>query len=158
MGLIEIRNQYHLSQSNAAALAGIPLRTYIRYENDEDYGSELKREMIITKITKECEITETKGILTIEKIKDDITQIIENEYKGHVQAVYLFGSYAKGYATERSDVDLAAYTDLTGFHFYGFVEDLRQALHKKVDFVCLDRISNNLELLPEILKDGIKIY
>lgn len=158
MGLIEIRNQYHLSQSNAAALAGIPLRTYVRYENDAQYGSDLKREMMIQKINRECEISETKGLLTIDKIKEIVSQVIEKEYQGHVHSCFLFGSYAKGYATEKSDVDLAIYTDITGFRYYGMIEDFRQALHKKVDLVCLNTIGNNLELLQEVLKEGIKIY
>lgn len=158
MGLIEIRKEYHLSQSDAAAIAGIPLRTYVRYENDEQYGDNLKREMMIQKINQECEMTETKGLLTIDKIKEIVSQVIAREYEGRVHSCFLFGSYAKGYATEKSDVDLAIYTDVTGFRYYGLIEDFRQALHKKVDLVCLNTIGDNVELLQEILKDGIKIY
>lgn len=158
MGLIEIRKQYHLSQSNAAEIAGIPLRTYVRYENDEMYGSELKREMMVQKINQECEITETKGLLTIDQIKAIVSQVIEKDYQGRVHSCFLFGSYAKGYATEKSDVDLAVYTDVDGFRYYGLIEKFRQALHKNVDLVRLNTIGNNVDLLQEILKDGIKIY
>ena len=48
---------------------------------------------------------------------------------------YLFGSYAKGKATEQSDVDLLISTKATGLRFYEIAERLRESLHKKVDLV-----------------------
>ena len=42
--------------------------------------------------------------------------------------------------------------------FYEMVEELREGLKKKVDALNLDQLRDNLELLNEILKDGIKIY
>ena len=71
---------------------------------------------------------------------------------------YLFGSYAKGYATEKSDVDLLVDTDITGLDFFGLVEEFRESLHKKVDLLRLEDIRDNKEILLEILKDGIKLY
>ena len=56
MTLLQIRNKYRISQALAASSVGIPLRTYIRYENDNDYGSSLKRESIIQKLMNEIEI------------------------------------------------------------------------------------------------------
>ena len=71
---------------------------------------------------------------------------------------YLFGSYAKGKATEVSDVDLLISTSITGMQFYDLVENIREALHKKVDVLNREQLNANPELIDEILKDGIKIY
>ena len=38
------------------------------------------------------------------------------------------------------------------------VEEIREALHKKVDVLEINQLKDNLELTQEILKDGIKIY
>ena len=42
--------------------------------------------------------------------------------------------------------------------FYELVEDLREALKKEVDLLNLEQLKDNLELVNEILKDGIKVY
>ena len=71
---------------------------------------------------------------------------------------YLFGSYAKGKATERSDVDLLVAMPTNGLKFFGLVEALREGLNKKVDVLDIGQLNNNIALTQEILKDGIKIY
>ena len=38
------------------------------------------------------------------------------------------------------------------------VEELREALNKRVDVLDVQQLKNNFELTKEILKDGIKIY
>ncbi len=75
-----------------------------------------------------------------------------------VSFCYLFGSYAKGKATSVSDVDLLISTNVKGLKFYGLVEEIRTALHKKVDVLDVNQLKDNIELTEEILKDGIKIY
>ena len=71
---------------------------------------------------------------------------------------YLFGSYAKGKATQTSDVDLLISTNVKGLKFYGLVEEIRTALHKRVDVLDMNQLKDNIELTEEIFKDGIKIY
>lgn len=158
MTLLEIRKQYNISQIKAASLIGIPLRTYIRYEQDDNYGNELKRQAMIKIINDQCEITEEKGLLNVEQIKKELSSLFETKYKGKVEFCYLFGSYAKGYAKEGSDVDLCINTSLTGLHFVGLIEDIRKKLHKNIDLIRFNTLNNNLELINEIMKDGIKIY
>ena len=158
MTLLETRKQYDVSQIEVAALLGIPVRTYIRYEQDNQYGSSLKRQTMINLINDKYEITEEKGLLAIEFIKKELTKLFDDQYKGIVEFCYLFGSYAKGYADEKSDVDLCVSTSLTGFDFIGLSEDIRRVLHKKIDLIRFNTLGNNLELINEILKDGIKIY
>lgn len=158
MSLKDIRKQYNLTQKEAADIAGVPLRTYVRYEKDEAYGNVLIRHGIVNKINDRCEITERKGVLTIKQITTAINEIIKNEYSTSIDFCYLFGSYAKGYATETSDVDLCVSTTLTGLNFVGLSESIRSKLHKKIDLIRLSNLNNNLPLIKEIMKDGIKIY
>ncbi len=158
MSLKQVRTTYNLSQLQASKLVGVPLRTYLRYEKDEQYGNKLKRQMMINIINKACEVTEDKGILTITQIKEILTTLFESAYKGKVEYCYLFGSYAKGYAKDSSDVDLFISTSLTGLDFVGLIEACRRALKKKVDLIRLVEIKDSIQLLNEIMKDGIRIY
>ena len=70
----------------------------------------------------------------------------------------MFGSYAKGKATETSDIDLLVSDSITGLKFYELVEKLRESLHKKVDLLDFKQFMNNKVLASEVLKEGIKIY
>lgn len=157
MTLLQIRNKYQISQALAASSVDVPLRTYIRYEKNNDYGNSLKRESMIQKLMNKYEITEDKGILSIEAIKNELTSLFDSEYKGKIEFCYLFGSYAKGYAKGNSDVDLCVSTSLTGLRFAGLSEAIRTVLHKRIDLIRFNNLENNLELVYEIMKDGIKI-
>lgn len=158
MTLKETREFYELTQIEAAEIVGIPVRTFRRYELDENYGDEYKRKKIIDILNEKCEITEYKGLLTIEKIKEELTILFDSQYKGMVEFCYLFGSYAKGCAKEESDVDLCISSSLTGIRVAGLAEAIRGVLHKKIDLIRFDTLSENLALINEIMKDGIKIY
>ena len=158
MELLNIRKQFGLTQAEAASILRMPLRTYIRYEKADRYGDGIKRSAMIRTLIEECEITETKGLLTIDQIKNALIKVFEGEYEGKVEFCYLFGSYAKGHAKENSDVDLCVATRLTGLEFAGLSESIRLALHKRVDLIRFSNLGNNLELLSEIMKDGAKIY
>ena len=158
MNLLDTRLQYGLTQNKAASLLNMPLRTYVRYEKDNNYGNEMKRSMMINTLISKYQITEDKGLLTIEQIKESLATIFEKEYKGKVDFCYLFGSYAKGYAKENSDVDLCVATQLTGLEFAGLSESIRKVLNKKIDLIRFSNLNDNFELVNEIMKDGIKIY
>ena len=120
MVLKDIRNKFNLSQAEAASIVHVPLRTYIRYESDNNYGDELKRQRMMELILGECEITETKGLLTIEQIKSIVTEVFNSKYQNEVEYCYLFGSYAKGYANDSSDVDLFVSTSLITMPLFPF--------------------------------------
>ncbi len=158
MTLLEVRNKYDLSQKDASLMLNTSLRTYIRYEKDDNYGSELKRQAMIRKLNEMFEITETKGLLSVEQIKESLTKLYNEKYNGQIEFCYLFGSYAKGYATESSDIDLCVSTSLKGLKFIGLSEDIRIILHKKIDLIRFSNLENNITLIEEIMKDGIKIY
>jgi len=75
-----------------------------------------------------------------------------------VEYCYLFGSYAKGKATEKSDVDLLVAMPVDGMKFFELIEMLREQLKKKIDLLDITQLDNNPTLVQEILKNGIKIY
>ena len=158
MELKEKRMGYNISQQRAADIVGIPLRTYVRYEDDDNYGDSLKRKAIINAIDECCEINEDKGVLSIEQIKKSIQKLFDSEYKDKIEFCYLFGSYAKGYANDKSDVDLCVSTSLSGLDFAGLSEKLRNVLHKRIDLIRLNNLKDNVELINEIMKVGIKIF
>ena len=100
-------------------------------------------------------IDEEHGIIDIEYITEKCGNVFQ---KYDVNFCYLFGSYAKSKAKLTSDVDLLISANVKGLKFYGLVEEIREALHKKVDVLEINQLKDNLELTQEILKDGIKIY
>ena len=75
-------------------------------------------------------------IYTIEEIRR-ITAPIAASYG--VKSMYLFGSYARGGATEHSDVDLLIDRGSirSGFVLGGLYADLKDALRKELDLVTI---------------------
>lgn len=100
-------------------------------------------------------VDEEHGKLTVDQIK----AVCESVFLAYsVEYCYLFGSYSKGKETEKSDVDLLVSMPVDGLKYYELAELLREKLKKKVDLLDVGQVDNNLALLREILKDGIKIY
>lgn len=131
------------------------MRTYIRYENDETKSETIKYMYAAEKLAEYNRIDEATGILSIKKIKEIISPIL---VANNVELCILFGSYAKGLATEKSDIDLLIKTNLKGLSFYGLFDEIKEALHKKIDLLRIEDLKGNTELLSEILKDGVRIY
>ena len=75
-------------------------------------------------------------VLTIKQIKDRIRPIMQ---KHNIHEVYLFGSYSRGEATNKSDVDIYCESgDIKGLIAAGFFKDeLESALGKEVDIVFI---------------------
>lgn len=151
--LKKMRESLKLTQVEAANLLKISRRTYQKYESMEENDDKLQ--FYIFKMKELNLIDEEHGILNLEFIKKNANPILS---KYNVNFCYLFGSYAKNKATPNSDIDLLIDSDVTGLDFFGLIEELRQALHKKIDLLNVNQLDNNQALLLEILKDGIKIY
>ena len=153
--LKELRKKNGFTQQQAADYFGISLRSYKTYENDETKVDSIKYKYMVEKLEERALVDEEHGTLSIEIIKDITSKVFE-EYD--VDYCYLFGSYAKGKANEKSDVDLLISTKTSGLKFFGLVERLREELKKKVDLLNVNQLENNTILLNDILKEGIKIY
>ncbi len=155
MTLKELRKNKKLTQAECARYLEIPLRTYQNYETDISKQGTMKYIFMVKKLEEYGYIDEEHGILTIQKIKEICIEIFSNY---DIEYCYLFGSYAKGKATQTSDVDLLVSTSISGIKFFDLVEALREALKKKVDVLNQEQLDNNPDLVKEILKDGVKIY
>mgnify|MGYP002868633911 CR=1 FL=1 len=155
MTIKELRVAKHLTQQEVADRLGISLRSYITYENDVKKIGTVKYRYIVNELEKWNPIDEEHGVLYMKDIVDVCKNVFE-QYQ--VSYCYLFGSYAKGNATQTSDVDLLISSDVTGLEFYELTERLRENLHKKIDLLDVNQLLHNEELLNEILKDGKKIY
>ena len=94
-------------------------------------------------------------IYTVEQIRR-ITAPIAASYG--VKSLLLFGSYARGEATERSDIDLLI--DRTGMQrgwaIGGLYADLCDALGKKLDLVTTT--GADAGFLSRISRDAIRLY
>lgn len=135
-------------------MLNVSRRTYQKYEALED-SNDAKLSYYIYKLNELNLIDEEHGILKIEDIKKEVSNILS---KYNVNFCYLFGSYAKNKAKPYSDIDLLIDTKVTGLDYFGLIEELRQSLHKKIDLLNINQLDNNQDLLREIMKDGIKIY
>lgn len=153
--LKEIRKSKKLTQQQACSLLGISLRSYKDYENNPSKAETRKYRSMISELEQYIALDEEHGLLTLDEIKAACRTVFA-EYK--IKYGILFGSYAKGTPTEKSDVDLLISTDITGLRFFGIAERLREKLQKKVDLLDLRQLNGNPQLLDEILKDGIKVY
>ena len=155
INLKELRIEKKMTQQEVADLIGISLRSYKSYENDEEKQDTIKYKYIVEQLFKINQIDEETGILELEDIVRKCSKVFE---RYEVNFCYLFGSYAKGKATPVSDVDLLISANVKGIKFYGLVEEIRVALHKRVDVLDINQLKDNIELTEEIFKDGIKIY
>ena len=155
MTLKELRKQRKMTQMECAKYLGIPVRTYQNYETDESKANSMKYAFMMQKLEEYGFVDETHGILSVEQIKD-VCKNVFSDYD--IEYCYLFGSYAKGKATEKSDVDLLIATSISGMRFYDLVESVREELKKKVDVLKSEQLNGNPDLMNEILKDGVKIY
>jgi predicted nucleotidyltransferase len=103
-------------------------------------------------------------IYTLDDIKKKIIPIAK---KYNIQAVWVFGSYARGEATEHSDVDLLFQrkgSDIVGWMIGGFYEDLCETLGKDLDLVTIETleqpytISRTPWFVDNLLKERRLLY
>ena len=84
---------------------------------------------------------ERQMIYPVEDLKRQIAAVAQ-QY--HIHAVYLFGSYARGDATETSDVDVLINRENSSikslFDLGAFYNDLHEALGKPIDVITTDSL------------------
>ncbi|MBQ0036236.1 MAG: helix-turn-helix domain-containing protein [Firmicutes bacterium] len=155
MNIKEIRLNKKLTQQQAADIIGLSLRTYQNYESGASSRDKFKIDNIVRILNEYEKYTETKGIIPIEELIEKCEPIFT---KYNLKYVYLFGSYAKNKASEKSDIDLMISDEAKGFDFIDLQENLHQVLHKNIDLIRIDDLKNNKEFLNEVLATGVKIY
>ncbi len=92
---------------------------------------------------------------SIDTIRDNLIPIFG---RYNVKKAILFGSYAKGTANERSDIDIYVDSGLRGLKFFGLLEDVTNALNMQVDLIDASQVEAESRVLSEINSTGILIY
>ena len=93
-----------------------------------------------------------KDVLTLDMIAD-IVKPIATKYQ--VEAIYLFGSYARGEATAESDLDFLV---IGGDSFrktmiFALAEDLREAFEKTVDVFEIHEVNQDSLFYDMIMRE-----
>jgi hypothetical protein len=84
-------------------------------------------------------------------------KIIEICKRNDISYCAVFGSFARGEATEESDIDLLVkFSKPIGWKFYGIAEDLQEALGRKVDLATENMLNKYIK--ESVLNDLSKIY
>ena len=97
-------------------------------------------------------------IYTIEEIKAKLEPVFEIN---NIQKAVLFGSYAKGEQTEKSDVDILIDSGgtLRGLDFFGVLEEVVVALNEMpVDLIDMAYLVPGGRIEMEIANTGVVIY
>jgi len=88
-------------------------------------------------------------------MNETLKEILSSEE--NVRFAYLFGSFADGTFTDKSDVDIAVYLNDYSFdERLALHHRLEKSLQRDIDLLCLNEVKN-IYLLENILDDGIVI-
>lgn len=155
MDLKELRKTKRLTQVDAASIAGVSVESYKNHELGRSRGDSPLGRMIFDKLSAYEPYGFEKGILPLDLIKQTLSNVLGSK---PVDFAYLFGSYAKGEADAKSDVDIMVSGAITGLEFFSLGGELERALHKKVDIIRLSDVGANQDLIREIMATGIRIY
>lgn len=90
-------------------------------------------------------------VYSIEQIRDIVAPIAR---KYNMKAVYLFGSYARGEATEHSDIDLIIDTDGTEIKsllaLAAVYCDMEEAFEMHIDLITLSSLEQKVQMPSEM--------
>ena len=153
--LREKRRELGLTQIEAAHACGVSRRTYQTYE--EIVNLNATYDDLLKKLTEMGILDGSNYIPSVRYIKQICKQILMEKYP-EVESVFLFGSYSRNEATNKSDIDLVVVCPPMGMKFYGIASVLEEQLHKTIDLHSHRQLLNNEKLLQEVLNEGIKIY
>ena len=149
------RKALEITQVQAAKACGVSRRTFQNYEESENINETY--DLLIRKLEDLGIIDGENYICNIKQIKKACKEVFTEKYL-EVKCAYLFGSYARGEATKKSDVDL--YLDKGDikslFDLVDFKEELECALNKKVDIVTVGSQMNYF-FKQQLEKEMIKL-
>ena len=146
------RRRLGLTQEQAAKACGVSRRTYQTYEETNIVNTTLDK--LLEQI--EALYNPDNIVYNIKTIKNICRTIFVRNPE--VECAYLYGSYARGEATGKSDIDILVVCHGMGLKFFGMAADLEDALHKEVDLQTHEQVGDNADFLENILVEGIKIY
>lgn len=93
-----------------------------------------------------------EDVLSLEKISEIVKPIA---LKYNVEAVYLFGSYARGEATADSDLDFLVFGGDTFKKtlIFALAEELREAFEKAVDVFEIHEVNRDSNFYDTIMRE-----
>jgi len=96
-------------------------------------------------------------MLTVEEIRSKLTAVFEAE---PIYKAILFGSYARGEATEESDIDIVIDSQgrLLNMDFFGVLHDITELLGKRVDLIEIAEVRDDSPILREINERGVVLH
>lgn len=92
-------------------------------------------------------------------VNDISIKVRELLAKYNAESALLFGSYARGEATEDSDIDIIVFGGI-GFKptdIFAFAEDLREATGKDADVFEICEVNTASSFYETVMREGIKI-
>ena len=96
-------------------------------------------------------------IYTLDEIKEILFPIFK---ANNVVKAILFGSYAKGSQTLKSDIDILIDSNgkINGIDFFGVREDIYEALDVPIDLIEASQVIDGGRAQHEIAESGVVIY
>lgn len=96
-------------------------------------------------------------IFNINEIKTILFPVFQT---APVYRAILFGSYAKGNPTDKSDIDIVIDSEgeLLNINFYGVLEDITTRLGKRIDLFEITELKNNVVMKSVVEREGIVLY
>ena len=97
------------------------------------------------------------NVYTVNDIKEKLLPVFK---KHNIKKAILFGSYAKGSADNRSDIDIMVDSNLRGLAFYGLLEDVVNTIGKSVDLLDKQQIKAESKVgqsLQEFEADSMRV-
>ena len=150
------RKDLNITQLQAANACGVSLRTYQTYEETNTLNTTYDE--ILKKLDEMGILDGSNYIVSVRYIKQVCRELFPKEYP-EIKCAYLYGSYARGEATGKSDIDILVVLDKPmGFKYFGIGDDLEKILHKEVDIQSYEQLVENAPMLKDVLVEGIKIY
>ena len=148
------RKKLGLTQEQVAKACGVSRRTYQTYEETETINETFDK---LLKQLDEMGVTDGPcSIISIKSIKLAARSVFSEHPE--VKCAYLYGSYARGEATGKSDIDILVVCHDMGLDFFDMGLELSEMLHKEIDLQTHDQIVDSSSLIEDILVEGIKIY
>ncbi len=92
---------------------------------------------------------------TLEQIRSRLLPVF---IKNGVRKATLFGSYSKGNATSKSDIDILVDSGLRGMSFFGLLEDVCRSVSCNVDLIDTADVIPGSRIDNEIQRTGVVIY
>ena len=150
------RSELNITQLQAANACGVSLRTYQTYEETNNTNNTYNE---LVRLLDEAGVLDGSNYIVSARYIKIVCRRLFHEKYPEIKCAYLFGSYARGEATGKSDIDILVVLDKPmGLRYFGIAEELKEEFHKEVDLVSYEQLVNNAPMLKDILVEGVKIY